>query len=96
MSRIQIVRRITAEETGISKRTFSRHNFSLEELRQLVEICRNRKLVSARQLSEITGISTSTIYRWIDEGLLEAFKIVGIVRIPLDQKMPVSRIAQNS
>ena len=42
------------------------------------------ELITPKQAAEILGVDRVTVYRWIKIGLLDAYKIGGIVRIKKD------------
>jgi len=42
------------------------------------------ELVTPKKAAEILGVDRVTIYRWIKIGLLDAYKIGGVVRIKKD------------
>ena len=43
-----------------------------------------KELLRVDEVAEYFGIARSTVYLWIDHGILEAEKIGGIIRIPRD------------
>jgi DNA invertase Pin-like site-specific DNA recombinase len=90
-TRLNQLRRQVAAAGGPAYRTLQRHpDLARPQLRDLLALFREGRLIPAKRLAPRLQVSRSTIYRWIDEGRLEALKLHGKVFVYLDQPVPVS------
>jgi len=89
MGKLSAVRHMVANHIRCDPRFLVRHDFSLKDMTEILELLKERQFTKPKDLAKKLGICVSTVYRWIDEGKLEAYKILTLVRIPLDQKIPV-------
>lgn len=88
-SQVNQLRRRLTEAGGPARRTLYRHR--LEDrptLRALIQKFEAGGFVTPKELAERLPKSSSTIYRWIDEGRLQAERIGSRLYIPLDQDVP--------
>lgn len=89
MAKLSAVRHMVANHICCNPRFLVRNDFSLKDMTEIFELLESRQLAKPKDLAQKLGVTVSTVYRWIEEGKLEAYKILSLVRIPLDQKLPV-------
>lgn len=58
-------------------------------LKDLIAAFQGREMVSPKRLERLTGLSVRSIYRWVEEGRLESYKIGDRLYLPLDQVIEV-------
>jgi excisionase family DNA binding protein len=55
-----------------------------DEIQTLLEDIPNRQLLRPTEVATFLGVSTKTVYRWCDMGLIESVKLNGSIRVLRD------------
>ena len=81
MSDLAKITHLGANKLGLSRRTMYRLAALGVDIRQEISKAPPGRLLRAKEVATVCGLSVSTIHRWIETGTLKAFRIGRSIRI---------------
>lgn len=71
----------SAKKLSTSRRTMYRWAKNNLDPKEIVDELGSQKLLKVKTVAEMLNVNRSTIYRWVDLGLLKAIRFVNSIRI---------------